>query len=207
MLIWVFKRNRCGLPGSSSDEKPTLGARTAMCRRREGSMHTWPRSRFTEHGSRSLCGCCGYAWFCPVGGDALGAPTGPGATPQAEGLVRARGQVCVHTLAPRPGGRSRSNYPSREGHRAPLRVRRTNQPARRPVLESRRLGSSRSCSLGVAPTRALLVPDVLGGHREGGIDSARPLLGQLGEPPPFARALPLARRGRIRRAPTRFHGP
>ena len=27
------------------------------------------------------------------------APTGMGATPQAEGLVRARGQVCFHTLA------------------------------------------------------------------------------------------------------------
>ena len=28
------------------------------------------------------------------------APTGTGATPQAEGLVRARGRACFHTLAP-----------------------------------------------------------------------------------------------------------
>ena len=43
-----------------------------------------------------------------------------GATPQAEGLVRARGRARFHTLTPPPGGRSRSNDPSREGHRAPM---------------------------------------------------------------------------------------
>ena len=65
-------------------------------------------ARFTDdpgrdsqrHGSRFLCGCCGYAWCCPVGGDAPDAPTGTGATPQSEGLVRAWGQVCFHTLGP-----------------------------------------------------------------------------------------------------------
>ena len=34
-----------------------------------------------------------------------------GATPQAEGLVRARGPACFHTLAPAPWGRSQSNDP------------------------------------------------------------------------------------------------
>ena len=42
-----------------------------------------------RHGSRFLCGCCGCAWFCPVGGDALGSPTGTGATPLRDALVRA----------------------------------------------------------------------------------------------------------------------
>ena len=53
-----------------------------------------------RHGSRFLCGCCGYAWLCPVGAANRAAPTGTGATPQAEGLVRARGQVCFHTPPP-----------------------------------------------------------------------------------------------------------
>ena len=37
--------------------------------------------------------------FARSAGAHQGAPTGTGATPQAEGLVRARGQVCFHTLA------------------------------------------------------------------------------------------------------------
>ena len=41
-----------------------------------------------------------------------------GATPQAEGLVRARAPACFHTLPPPSRGRSRSISPSREGHRA-----------------------------------------------------------------------------------------
>ena len=53
-----------------------------------------------RHGSRLLYGCCGYAWCCPVGAANRAAPTGMGATPQSEGLVRAWGQVCFHTLGP-----------------------------------------------------------------------------------------------------------
>ncbi len=53
-----------------------------------------------RYGSRFLCGCCGYARCYPVGGDAPGAPTGTGATPRSEGLVRARGRVRFHTRAP-----------------------------------------------------------------------------------------------------------
>ena len=42
-----------------------------------------------------------------------------GATPQAEGLVRARGRVCFHTPAPAlQGGRSLSINPSRKGFTA-----------------------------------------------------------------------------------------
>lgn len=43
--------------------------------------------------------------------------------PEAEGLARARGFVCFDTLAPPPWGRSLSNDPVREVHRAPLRER------------------------------------------------------------------------------------
>ena len=49
-----------------------------------------------------------------------------GATPQAEGLVRARGRVCFHNSAPALRGRSLSINPSREGHREPLRAGRIN---------------------------------------------------------------------------------
>ena len=44
------------------------------------------------------------AWSCvrrhPVAGAALGSTDVEGSDPQAEGLLRARGQVCFHTLAP-----------------------------------------------------------------------------------------------------------
>ena len=42
---------------------------------------------------------------------ARAALTGTGATPQSEGLVRVRTQVCFHTPAPVPWGRSRSINP------------------------------------------------------------------------------------------------
>ena len=86
---------------------PRLG-----CENDAGGQFTNDPGRDSQrHGSRFLCGCCGCTWFCPVGGDALGSPTGRGATPQSEGLVRARTQVCFHTPAPVPWGRSRSINP------------------------------------------------------------------------------------------------
>ena len=79
---------------------PRLG-----CENDAGGQFTNDPGRDSQrHGSRFRCGCCGYTWFCTVGGDALGSPTGRGATPQSEGLVRARGRVCFHTLGPRPPG-------------------------------------------------------------------------------------------------------
>ena len=59
-----------------------------------------------RHGSRFLCGCCGYAWCCPVGGDAPDAPTGTGATPPMDALVMAWAGAGFHNPAPGPGGRS-----------------------------------------------------------------------------------------------------
>ena len=63
----------------------------------------------------SFAAACGYTRFCPVGGDAPGSPTGMGATPQAEGLVRTRGPACFHTLAPALQGSLPYHHPSREG--------------------------------------------------------------------------------------------
>jgi len=42
------------------------------------------------------------------------------ATPQSEGLVRVRGQVCLRTPAPDPRGRSRTSDPCGKAVRAPL---------------------------------------------------------------------------------------
>ena len=66
-----------------------------------------------RHGSRFLCGCCGYTRFCPVGGDALGSPTGTGATPPVDALVMAWGGAGFHTLPPPSRGRSRPKMVSR----------------------------------------------------------------------------------------------
>ena len=75
---------------------PRLG-----CENDAGGQFTNDPGRDSQrHGSRFLCGCCGCTWFCPVGGDALDSPTGTGATPQAEGLVRAWSRARFHTPAP-----------------------------------------------------------------------------------------------------------
>ena len=57
-----------------------------------------------RHGSRFLCGCCGCTWFCPVGGDALGSPTGTGATPPVDALVMASAGAGFHRPRTGPGG-------------------------------------------------------------------------------------------------------
>ena len=56
-----------------------------------------------------------------------------GATPQSEGLVRVRTQVCFHTPAPVPWGRSHPSIPTREGGlSAASRRRVTRSPTGRP---------------------------------------------------------------------------
>ena len=61
---------------------------------------------------------------------ARAALTGTGATPQSEGLVRVRRQVCLHTPAPIPSGSLPANYPY-AGRRfsAASRRRSTSSPA------------------------------------------------------------------------------
>ena len=66
-------------------------------------MHTWPRSRFTRPRLAIPCGCLQLGTARPAAPNGA-APARKGATPQAEGLPRARGQACFHTLAPRPPG-------------------------------------------------------------------------------------------------------
>ena len=62
-------------------------------------------------------GVAGAATWPPV--PHWAAPTWRGATPQAEGLVRARGRARFHAPAPAPWGRSRSISPWREGCQTP----------------------------------------------------------------------------------------
>ena len=80
--------------------------------RRWGSMHTMHPSRCAHAGFtypvRSL-GVAVAATRSPV--PHWAARTWRGATPQSKGLVRARTQVCFHTPAPVPWGRSRSINP------------------------------------------------------------------------------------------------
>ena len=56
----------------------------------------------------------------PVGRGKLAAKARSVATPQSEGLVRVRGQVCLRTPAPDPRGRSRTSDPCGKAVRAPL---------------------------------------------------------------------------------------
>ena len=59
-----------------------------------------------------------YAFAAGSVSAARAALTGTGATPQAEGLVRARGHACLHTLAPALQGSLPIMNPWREGDRA-----------------------------------------------------------------------------------------
>ena len=70
-----------------------------------------------------------------------------GATPQSEGLVRARGQVCFHTQPPPSRGRSRSNDPY-AGRRFERRVRGGGSPRLPAAGSGVRASTSKS---GVAP--------------------------------------------------------
>ena len=106
---------RGALPMTGLRVMPALG-----CENDAGGLFTDDPGRDSQrHGSRFLCGCCGYAWFCPVGRDAPDAPTGTGATPPMDALVMAWAGAGFHNPAPAlGGGRSRSIDPWREGHRA-----------------------------------------------------------------------------------------
>ena len=123
-------------PARAPDDRRASHGRAGCENDVEGRFTDDPGRDSQRHGSRFLCGCCGYARCYPVGGDAPGAPTGTGATPQSKGLVRVRGSACFHTLAPPSWGRSRSNYPLREGYRAPLKARWLNEAVRPPGLNS-----------------------------------------------------------------------
>ena len=57
-----------------------------------------------RHGSRFLCGCCGYAWCCPIGAANRAAPTGTGAPPPVDALVMASAGAGFHRPRTGPGG-------------------------------------------------------------------------------------------------------
>ena len=91
---------RGALPMTGLRVMPALG-----CENDAGGRFTDDPGRDSQrHGSRFLCGCCGYAWFCPVGRDAPDAPTGTGATPPADALVMAWGGAGFHKPRTAPGG-------------------------------------------------------------------------------------------------------
>ena len=80
--------------------------------RRWRSMHAWHPSRCADAGFGYPVRALGVAVAAtrpPV--PHWAAPTWRGATPQSEGLVRARTQVCFHTPAPVPWGRSHPSIP------------------------------------------------------------------------------------------------
>ena len=73
----------------------------------------------------SLVAACSCARPGPAGSDERGSIEPDGSDPPGRGPGAGAGpSVCSHA-GPAPWGSLRSNYPSREGHRAPLRVRRT----------------------------------------------------------------------------------
>ena len=64
----------------------------------------WPSGDSQGPSRVSTGGAVSCASVARTAGAARAAPAVAGATPQAEGLVRARTQVCFHTPAPRPLG-------------------------------------------------------------------------------------------------------
>ena len=153
----------------------------------------------------------------PLSGRA--APTVAGATPLAEGSVRARGEVCFHTPSPRPsGGRSRSNDPSGKGVERRIRAadpladrlaggcsaspRMTGPRPRRDSLFGL---PARDCWLGETPAAAgrmglsgSILPDADRGTAERGVS---PIHGQgarigIGAPPDVAQPKARQRLGR-----------
>ena len=72
------------------------------------------------------------------------APTGKGATPRPEGLVRARGRSCLHTPAPAPGGRSQPGIPCGKAVQHRCELPPISGSVRSPGRDSHRPGSSPS---------------------------------------------------------------
>ena len=73
---------------------------------------------------------CGLEARSVVAEELLG--TGPGATPQSEGLVRARGRVRLRTPVPAPSGRSQPSIPAGGGLSAASRRRTVRSPTAPP---------------------------------------------------------------------------
>ena len=86
---------------------PPLGCENDM----RGRFTLWPFG--DSHGTFYLSAgaVASYASAASSVSAARAALTGTGATPQAEGLVRARGPACFHTLAPPLAGSLPSRYP------------------------------------------------------------------------------------------------
>ena len=94
---------------------PMSGARltaTLECANDAGVRFTLRRPGDSHGASRLSAGAAASCASADRPASAVrAAPSEAGATPQAEGLVRVRTQVCFHTPAPVPWGRSRSINP------------------------------------------------------------------------------------------------
>ena len=100
---------RSALPMPGLRLMPPLGCENDV----EGRFTIWP-SGGDSHGSRRVSAQAAVSYTSALPGRTW--PDGQlqaemGATPQAEGLVRARGPACFHTLAPPLGGSLPSRYP------------------------------------------------------------------------------------------------
>ena len=103
---------RCASPGCTSDDRRVRLMAGPECENDVGSRFTlWPSRDSHVTSCLSAGAVTSYASAARSVSAARAAPTGTGATPQSEGLVRVRTQVCFHTPAPVPWGRSRSINP------------------------------------------------------------------------------------------------
>ena len=147
------------------------GRLTAVLRRETIAGVRFTLRRFGDaHGPcRSTAGA---AASCASGsmpsGAARAAPSVAVATPQSEGLVRVRTQVCFHTLPPFPRGRSRPIIPTREGGLSAAarrrmeigrRVRVSTQLASRVLPVLPRVGARKDPCAGARPFRYAVAND------------------------------------------------
>ena len=98
--------------GAVPIRKPTRHARTTMCKTRQGSMHTWPRSRFTRSWLAIPCGRLQLRTAQPSRRRRTGRHRRGGERPPRPRACYGRGARCVFTRWPPPsGGRSQSMDP------------------------------------------------------------------------------------------------
>ena len=111
----------------------------------------WPSGDSQGPSRVSTGGAVSCASVARTDGAVRAAPAVAGATPQSEGLVRARGEVWIHTPPPPAKGSLPARYPSGKGFQR--RCQAADHPVRRP--SSRCVGATAKDpggELGTGPT-------------------------------------------------------